>query len=44
MQSERKRAAAQNQPAEAMTPPEIRHDRQPRACDLFKKDPADPLG
>jgi hypothetical protein len=44
MQSERKLAAAQGQTADAMTPPDIRHDRKPRAFGLFEKDPADPLG
>jgi hypothetical protein len=44
MQSERKLAAAQDQPVDAMIPPDIRHDRQPRAFGLFEKDPADPLG
>jgi hypothetical protein len=44
MQSERKIAAAQDQPADAMTPPEIRHDRKPRAFGLFEKDPVDPFG
>jgi hypothetical protein len=44
MQSERKLAAAQDQPADEMTPPEIRHDRKPRALGLFEKDPVDPLG
>jgi hypothetical protein len=44
MQNERKLAAAQDQPADAMIPPDIRHDRKPRAVGLFEKDPVDPLG
>jgi hypothetical protein len=44
MQNEMKLAAAQGQPADAMIPPDIRHDRKPRAFGLFEKDPVDPLG
>jgi len=44
MQSERQIAAAQGQTADAMTPPDIRHDRKPRSFDLFEKDPVDPFG
>jgi len=44
MQSEKKLAAARDQPFEAMIPPEIRHDRPPRSFDLFEKDPVVPFG
>jgi hypothetical protein len=44
MQSERKLAAAQDQPADAMITPDIRRGRKPRALGLFEKDPVDPFG